>query len=119
MYIKHTESPAGPRISKFFCPRCGWTMDNPGGIGLKPECPECKYSLHILDGTKEEIDNRVAAIKIYMEDIQTIALDIMKQIEAKLKEKGITLLETEEDRFYVPIMEALEDYSNGNYRSQN
>ena len=118
MFIKHTESPPGPILHKFFCPRCGWTMDA-AGVGIKPECPDCKYSLHILDGTKEEIDNKVASINIYMEDIQTIALDVMKYIEAKLKEKGITVLESEEDRFYVPIMEALEDYSNGNYRSQN
>jgi hypothetical protein len=41
------------------CPKCGWTHDM---VGMKNECPECKSHLHILKGTKEEIDDRIKEI---------------------------------------------------------
>lgn len=55
---------------------------------------------------------------MYMEDVVSISLAAMKEIEDGLKKNGITLTPEQEDEFYVPIWERLEKYSNGDYRSQ-
>ena len=57
--------------------------------------------------------------ELYMEDVRTISLRAMKEIEDGLKSYGITLTPEQEDEFYVPIIDKLENYSNGNYRSEN
>ena len=56
---------------------------------------------------------------MYMEDVSTIFLAAMKEIEEGLKKFGITLTPEQEDEFYVLIWERLEKYSNGDYGSQN
>ena len=55
---------------------------------------------------------------MYMEDVATISLDAMREIENGLKKFNITLTPEQEDEFYVPIWEKLENYSNGNYRRE-
>ena len=55
---------------------------------------------------------------MYMEDVATISLDAMREIENGLKKFNITLTPEQEDEFYVPIWEKLEKYSNGNYRRE-
>ena len=54
-----------------------------------------------------------------MDDVQDIALSSFKVIESNLREFGITLTPEQEDEIYVPIVEYLEKFSNGNYRSYN
>ena len=39
------------------CPNCGWNMGE--GIGMKPECPDCKTHLNLLSGTREEIEKYI------------------------------------------------------------
>ena len=56
---------------------------------------------------------------LYMEDVSTIAIAAFKEIEDGLKKFGITLTPEQEDEFFVPILDKLERYSNGDYRSQN
>lgn len=56
---------------------------------------------------------------MYMEDVITISLGAMKEIEDGLKKFGITLTGAQEDEIYIPILEKLEKLSNGDYRSQN
>ena len=56
---------------------------------------------------------------MYMEDVATISLDAMREIENGLKKFNITLTGEQEDEFYVPIWEKLEKYSNGNYRREH
>ena len=41
------------KIDWLYCPKCHWNME---AVGMKPECPDCKTRLHLLTGTKEEID---------------------------------------------------------------
>jgi hypothetical protein len=57
--------------------------------------------------------------ELYMDDVQDIALSSFKVIESNLREFGITLTPEQEDEIYVPIVEYLEKFSNGNYRSYN
>jgi hypothetical protein len=51
--------------------------------------------------------------ELYMEDVQTISLMAFNEIENGLKEFGIKLTPEQEDEIYVPIVEKLEKYSNG------
>lgn len=54
---------------------------------------------------------------LYMEDVHSIGLEAMKVIEDKLKPFGRTLTPEQEDEIYIPICNALEKISNGDYRS--
>ena len=55
----------------------------------------------------------------YMEDVETISLKAMVIIEEALKEYGIILDLDAEDEIYLPMFEALERLSNGNYRHEH
>ncbi len=56
--------------------------------------------------------------KFYIEDAHSVGLDALELIEITLKDKfGIILTSEEEDSIYIPIEEALEKLSNGEYRS--
>ena len=57
--------------------------------------------------------------ELYMDDIGTIALEVTELIQKRLKEYNIELKDKQEDEFYLPIFNALEKYSNGNYRGEN
>jgi hypothetical protein len=57
--------------------------------------------------------------ELWMDDIGTIALEATELIQKRLKEYNIELKEMQEDEFYVPIFNALEKYSNCNYRHEN
>jgi hypothetical protein len=59
------------------------------------------------------------AKELWMDDIGTIALEATELIQKRLKEYNIELKTPQEDEFYVPIRDALEKYSNGNYRNEN
>jgi len=54
----------------------------------------------------------------WMDDVGHIALLATDLVEAELKKCGIELITPQEDLFYVPIFEALEKFSNGNYRHE-
>jgi len=56
--------------------------------------------------------------ELWMDDVGTIALEVTALIEKRLKEFNIELKEGDDDKFYVPIFQALEDFSNGNYRCE-
>ena len=56
---------------------------------------------------------------LYIEDITAISLRAFKEIEEGLKKFGIILTPEQEDEIYVPILDNLEKYSNGDYRSMN
>ena len=55
----------------------------------------------------------------WQDDVGDIALKATELIQTELAKYGIKLEEKEEDLFYVPIFNALEKFSNGNYRSEN
>jgi hypothetical protein len=57
--------------------------------------------------------------ELWMDDIGTIALEATELIQNRLKEYNIELKTPQEDEFYVPIFNALEKYSNCNYRHEN
>lgn len=58
--------------------------------------------------------------ELYMEDVSAIALDAFDLIESRLKEFGIDLTADKlDDKIYIPIQNALEQLSNGEYRSMN
>ena len=57
--------------------------------------------------------------ELWMDDVGDIALEATELIQKRLKEYNIELKDEQEDEFYVPIFNALENYSNGNYRSEN
>ena len=54
----------------------------------------------------------------WMDDVGDIALKATELIQTELAKYGIKLEDKEEDLFYVPIFNALENFSNGNYRSE-
>lgn len=56
--------------------------------------------------------------EFWMEDIGDIALKATELIQTELAKYGIKLEDKEEDLFYVPIFNALENFSNGNYKSE-
>jgi len=60
-----------------------------------------------------------SAKELWMDDVGTIALEATELIQSRLKEKGIELRTPEEDKFYVPIFDVLEKYSNGEYKNYN
>jgi hypothetical protein len=70
-----------------------------------------------------ENDIRVISKKdkkeIWMDDINSIALEVTELIQKRLKEHGIEVKDEQEDEFYVPIFNALEKYANGDYRNNN
>ena len=55
----------------------------------------------------------------WQDDVGTIALKATELIQTELAKYGIKLDDKEEDLFYTPIFKALEDFSNGNYRSEH
>ena len=55
----------------------------------------------------------------YAEDVRSLALKAFEVIEAGLKEYGIVLEDGQDDELYVPMVETLEKYSNGDYRHHN
>ena len=57
--------------------------------------------------------------ELWMDDIGTIAAEVTDLVQKRLKEYNIQLKDKQEDEFYVPIFEALEKYSNGNYRREH
>lgn len=57
--------------------------------------------------------------ELWMDDVGDIALEATELIQKRLKEYNIILKDKQEDDFYTPIFTALENYSNGNYRSEN
>jgi len=57
--------------------------------------------------------------ELWMDDVGTIALEATKLIQDRLREYGIEVQTPKEDEFYEPIFNALEQYSNGDYRSYN
>ena len=55
----------------------------------------------------------------YMDDVGSIALKVIDLIQEELAKHNIKLDDKEEDLFYVPIFNALENFSNGEYRGYN
>ena len=57
---------------------------------------------------------------IYMEDIQSIGLEVLQLIEARLAEYDIRLEKGQDDELYVPIIETLDRITKcPDYRSHN
>ena len=56
--------------------------------------------------------------EMYMDDVHSIALEATELIEKRLKEFGIELNDQQEDEIYVPLIDTIEKYSNGNYRHE-
>jgi len=73
-----------------------------------------------LDGTviNDSLVLTKTAKDFYMDDIGTIANEATELIQKRLKEYNIELKGLQEDEFYVPIFNALEKYSNCNYRHE-
>ncbi len=59
------------------------------------------------------------AVNMYMEDVQTISLKALSIIETELKKYGIVVPDEELDQIYVPMVDLLEKFSNGNYRHEH
>ena len=57
--------------------------------------------------------------ELWMDDAGSIAAEATDLIQKRLKEFDIELKDKQEDEFFVPIIEALEKYSNGNYRHEH
>jgi len=57
--------------------------------------------------------------EIWMDDINSIALEATELIQKRLKEYEIEIKDEQEDEFYVPVFNALEKYTNGDYRNNN
>lgn len=55
----------------------------------------------------------------WMEDVQSLAVEVDSIIEKKLKEFEITLTNKQEDQIHNNIWKVLEDVSNGYYRHHN
>jgi len=53
---------------------------------------------------------------LYMEDVNSIALEAFELIERRLKGFGIVLEMNQDDDLYIPIKMTIEKYSNGEYR---
>ena len=54
----------------------------------------------------------------WMEDVQSLSVDVDELISKRLKEEGITLTPEQEDRIHLTVWEVLEEVSNGNYRHE-
>jgi hypothetical protein len=67
------------------------------------------------------VNNRILKMnkQIWMDDVVSIALEATELIQKRLKEHGIEVKDAQEDEFYIPIFNALEKYSNGDYRNNN
>ena len=57
--------------------------------------------------------------QFFMDDVVSIAIEATELIQKRLKEHGIEVKDAQEDEFYIPIFNALEKYSNGDYRNNN
>lgn len=57
--------------------------------------------------------------ELYMEDVHSIALEATELVQKRLKEFGIELTDAEEDEIYVPLDNAIEKHSNGDYKGYN
>jgi hypothetical protein len=56
-------------------------------------------------------------LDFWQDNVGDIAIKATELIQIELAKYGIKLEDKEEDLFYVPIFNALEKFSNGNYRS--
>jgi hypothetical protein len=56
---------------------------------------------------------------LWMEDVASISLEAMEIIQRRLAEKGVVLTDKTEDEIYVPMHDAIEKFSNGNYRHEH
>lgn len=56
---------------------------------------------------------------LYMDDVHSIALEVTELVQKRLKEFNIELNDIQADEFFVPVDNALEKYSNGDYRGHN
>jgi hypothetical protein len=67
------------------------------------------------------VNNRILKMnkQIWMDDVVSIALEATELIQKRLKEHGIEVKDAQEDEFHIPIFNALEKYSNGDYRNNN
>ena len=54
----------------------------------------------------------------WMEDVQSLSVDVDELISKRLKEEGIVLTPEQEDRIHLMVWEVLEEVSNGNYRRE-
>jgi hypothetical protein len=86
----------------YFCEKCNdfhSLLGDPHSGSNEPMCPVPKTPNNL-----------------WMDDIGSIANEATDLIIERLKKYDIKLKDKEEDDFYVPIFNALEKYSNGNYR---
>jgi hypothetical protein len=57
--------------------------------------------------------------QFFMDDVDSIAIEATELIQKRLKEHEIEIKDAQEDEFYIPIFNALEKYTNGDYRNNN
>jgi hypothetical protein len=57
--------------------------------------------------------------ELWMENVSDIALEASNIIQERLKSFGIELNSEQEDEIYVPLVNIIEKYSNGNYRHEH
>jgi len=58
-----------------------------------------------------------ASESLYMEDVVSIALSAMDEIEEGLKKHGVTMTDEQEDHIFLFIEREIERFGNGDYRS--
>lgn len=56
---------------------------------------------------------------MYMEDAARISLKVSDMIETELIKYGISLSDDQQDKLFLPILDALEEYTNGIYKHEH
>jgi Fe-S-cluster containining protein len=91
------------------------------GRKTRHDCEPCVLYMESCEGKDYQGEDGETLTKddMYMEDAVSISLAVNDVLEQELARYGVVLSEDELDRFYGPLLEFIEGFSNGNYRHEH